>query len=191
MASYILCIAWLIFQFSPHPLNLVKMIFTALNFVEFWVHSTISHSKVLRSKSAYDPYLIHIMLKFLLINRVGSAIIGSMLNKPSTDVICMKWRHHYDVIIVTSSCDVTCHKHGRFLHQNFDFDSVFLSSEWKYAFETSHICYSKGFAFVHWVATIINVIMMSYKQLKVKNVKNMGDCGKYLLINLLQYLNNL
>ena len=120
------------------------------------------------------------MLTFLLINRVGSAIIGSMLNKPSTDVICMKWRHHYDVIIVTSSCDVTCHKHGRFLHQNFDFDSVFLSSEWKYAFETSHICYSKGFAFVHWVATIINVIMMSYKQLKVKNVKNMGDCGKYL-----------
>ena len=134
---------------------------------------------MLRSKSAYDPYLIYIMLTFLLINRVGSAIIGSMLNKPSTDVICMKWRHHYDVIIVTSSCDVTCHKHGRFLHQNFDFDSVFLSSEWKYAFETSHICYSKGFAFVHWVATIINVIMMSYKQLKVKNVKNMGDCGKY------------
>ena len=93
------------------------------------VHSTISLSKVWHSKSANDPYLLHIMYKFLFINPVGSAIYDYMLNKLYTDVMYMKWRHDYDVIIVTSSCDVTCHKHGRFLHQHFDFDSMFLSSE--------------------------------------------------------------
>ena len=54
------------------------------------LYSTISLPIMLQSKSANNPYLIHILHKFLFLDRVGSAIPGSILNEPSSDVIYMK-----------------------------------------------------------------------------------------------------